>query len=208
MYNFPSHTVRRGESLSSIAKLTYGAESEWPRIAQANGLKPPYLLLIGMTLRIPSKHARVPPSSPKSPPPPQGSHPSQSPWQPSISLTTPAMAIGWPKCEAPFVRYETPELPHGNGTIRLILDGKVSLKKSGSFTCEIGSGAAGLHSKVKTEYGNDVYKALGEAKLDNGELTFKCGLKFKKCDFKIIPPNKQEYTLPSSRSNCPIFSAS
>ena len=52
------HLVRKGESLWRIAGFEYADTSVWPSIAKANGLKPPYTILVGMKLKLP--HIAVP----------------------------------------------------------------------------------------------------------------------------------------------------
>jgi hypothetical protein len=47
------HLVRKGESLWRIALFEFGDASAWYSIAQANGLKPPYTILVGMKLNLP-----------------------------------------------------------------------------------------------------------------------------------------------------------
>jgi hypothetical protein len=51
--------VRRGDSLSKIAQLFYGDLHGWKVIAQANGLRHPYLIIPGMTLTIPRAMGRA-----------------------------------------------------------------------------------------------------------------------------------------------------
>jgi LysM domain len=204
-YTFPSHTVRKGESLWSIARLAYGAGSEWPLIAQANALEPPYLLLIGMELRIPPKPmACFSPSAPTSPNPTPRQSPTQSPQPPRPSmllpLTVEAMEIAWPTCEL-VINHTTPEVPFEGGTLVLKLDGKLSGKKSGGFTCETGWSKArkpveSLFGKVKASYKTDLYDALTEFKFDaaKGELIFKCGWKCKGAQVKVTALNKYEFS--------------
>ncbi|WP_240660152.1 LysM domain-containing protein [Streptomyces sp. WAC 01529] len=47
-----THTVRPGETLSSIGALL---DVRWPEIARANGLKTPYRIYPGLVLKIPKK---------------------------------------------------------------------------------------------------------------------------------------------------------
>ncbi|MEM6756621.1 MAG: LysM peptidoglycan-binding domain-containing protein [Planctomycetota bacterium] len=55
-----TYTVRRGDTLSSIAVRLYGQERRWVDIAQANPTIDPIRLRVGQTLKLPSD-ARVPP---------------------------------------------------------------------------------------------------------------------------------------------------
>ncbi len=48
-----THTVKRGDSLSSIAGKLYGEPTRWRLIAEANGLDDPRVLEIGKVLTIP-----------------------------------------------------------------------------------------------------------------------------------------------------------
>lgn len=61
------HTVQRGETLSTIAQNAYGNPSTWPRIAAANRLLNPNLILVGQQLIIPQPGENSPiyPASPK-----------------------------------------------------------------------------------------------------------------------------------------------
>jgi nucleoid-associated protein YgaU len=56
--------VRRGDTLSSIAKEAYGAESDWPRVWQANRsqLSDPDELLPGMRLVLPEDEPKITPA--------------------------------------------------------------------------------------------------------------------------------------------------
>lgn len=191
------HTVRPGDSLSSIAKRVYGAEAEWPSIAKANGLRPPYVLLIGMKLRIPRQRQSV------SRRPHSVIHESHDPHlrsrPPTGQPTLAAMEIGWPTCEVSIKAQEhTFNLPYGRVVLRL--EGKVSLKKKGSFRCEMGArltqAKSVLYAKVKTEYGNEFAKLISDVSFDpiKRELTFKCGWKFTNCAYEIKPPNTQVYS--------------
>lgn len=49
------HTVRQGESLSSIAQKYYMDISRWPDIASANGIQSPYIIFPGQELLIPDQ---------------------------------------------------------------------------------------------------------------------------------------------------------
>jgi 5'-nucleotidase len=48
-----SYTVAAGDNLWNIAKNVLGDASKWPAIAQANGLKKPFLLHVGQELKLP-----------------------------------------------------------------------------------------------------------------------------------------------------------
>lgn len=48
-----SYTVRRGDSLSSIAARLFGNAERWPEIAAANGIQHPYRLFVDQELVIP-----------------------------------------------------------------------------------------------------------------------------------------------------------
>jgi 5'-nucleotidase len=48
-----SYTVAAGDNLWNIAKNVLGDASKWPTIAQANGLKKPFLLHVGQELKLP-----------------------------------------------------------------------------------------------------------------------------------------------------------
>jgi hypothetical protein len=47
------YVVRAGDTLSHIAERFYGSSQDWPRIATANALQPPYLLHEGDALELP-----------------------------------------------------------------------------------------------------------------------------------------------------------
>jgi lipoprotein-anchoring transpeptidase ErfK/SrfK len=59
-----TYTVRRGDTLSSIARR-YGV-STWA-LARANGIRNPAFIYVGQVLRIPSSGSPAPPSSPSAP---------------------------------------------------------------------------------------------------------------------------------------------
>jgi hypothetical protein len=46
-------TVQRGDTLSKIAQRTYGDPNRWREIAQANGIRDPNKIGVGMTLDLP-----------------------------------------------------------------------------------------------------------------------------------------------------------
>lgn len=48
-----TYIVKSGDTLSKLAKTFYGDASQYPRIAQANGIIAPYVILIGQRLLIP-----------------------------------------------------------------------------------------------------------------------------------------------------------
>jgi lipoprotein NlpD len=95
--NPPSHTVRHGETLYSVAFL-YGYEVS--QVAAWNGLKPPYTIYNGQSLRLrpppaaPPQRKPVPRSVPKPAPPPASPKIS-----PSVPKTAP-VAASQPKTTA------------------------------------------------------------------------------------------------------------
>lgn len=54
------HTVRAGETLSSIARQELGAQARWKEIAALNGLTEPYRLRAGAELKLPGADSRPP----------------------------------------------------------------------------------------------------------------------------------------------------
>ena len=48
------YIVHAGDCLWNLAKRFYGDPLQWKRIADANGLRDPYIILIGQSLRIPA----------------------------------------------------------------------------------------------------------------------------------------------------------
>lgn len=54
------YVVKAGDSLSRIAQQFYGDANQYPRIAQANGLNPQAMLMIGTRLRIPASQQTAP----------------------------------------------------------------------------------------------------------------------------------------------------
>ena len=48
-----NHMVVKGDSLYRLAKVYYGAPTRWKDIAQANGIREPYVIREGDRLRIP-----------------------------------------------------------------------------------------------------------------------------------------------------------
>jgi nucleoid-associated protein YgaU len=57
---FKVHTVRRGETMQSIAKEVYGDEAAWALIAHENPLQDPLKLRAGTKLRLPPADHRRP----------------------------------------------------------------------------------------------------------------------------------------------------
>ena len=55
---YTSHTVRDGETMSSIAGQWFGDVGKWDLIAKANPLVDPSKLQIGQKLRLPAKDTR------------------------------------------------------------------------------------------------------------------------------------------------------
>lgn len=49
-----SYTVRAGDTLSLIARNVLGDVNRWPEIARLNGLRSPYIINVGQTLKLPS----------------------------------------------------------------------------------------------------------------------------------------------------------
>lgn len=50
-----SYTIQKGDTLSSICRKFYGDASLYPKLAAANGIKNPNLIIAGKTLSIPDK---------------------------------------------------------------------------------------------------------------------------------------------------------
>jgi nucleoid-associated protein YgaU len=51
--NGRTYVIQPGDSLASIAQEVYGDPTRWREIARANGLREPYSLAVGQSLRIP-----------------------------------------------------------------------------------------------------------------------------------------------------------
>lgn len=51
-----THIVAPGETLSGIAARYYGDSSQYPRIAQASNIYPPYIIYVGQSLTVPSRN--------------------------------------------------------------------------------------------------------------------------------------------------------
>lgn len=51
--------VKRGDSLSRLALAQYGDSSAWKLIARANGMRPPYMIVVGQRLRLPGPDPRM-----------------------------------------------------------------------------------------------------------------------------------------------------
>ncbi len=49
------HTVKKGESLWSIAQSDLGEALHWPEIAKKNSLKAPYWIFVGQSLKLPTR---------------------------------------------------------------------------------------------------------------------------------------------------------
>ena len=47
------YKVEKGDTLAKISKKVYGTTKRWKKIAEANGIKNPKSLKVGMTLQIP-----------------------------------------------------------------------------------------------------------------------------------------------------------
>jgi LysM repeat protein len=61
----PRHyTVRRGNTLSGIAKQEYGNARDWPGIGKASDIRDPNLIEVGQRLTIPNSPSSVPYSAP------------------------------------------------------------------------------------------------------------------------------------------------
>ncbi|MFD3574781.1 LysM peptidoglycan-binding domain-containing protein [Streptomyces sp. NPDC058644] len=50
-----TYTVRKGDTLSTIAKAKLGRAARWPEIAELNGLKAPYTIHVAQELKLPKK---------------------------------------------------------------------------------------------------------------------------------------------------------
>jgi len=52
-YKQNKYVIKRGESLADVAEQVYGDKNAWVRIANANGIKDPDHIEVGMVLIIP-----------------------------------------------------------------------------------------------------------------------------------------------------------
>ncbi len=216
---FSNYTVKQGDSLTSIAQKLYGKQSLWPKIAEANKIKAPYIIVVGMRIRIPLQPVSLKPGLPNAlslAVPPGGS-------------STAAMVL------FPALTYQIEEevqIAFPNGTLKLKVSGELTIEKPGTFGLTItreglsswrlahASGGIStwadgkkfslddpMSTGIKAEYGGKLASiftncslrynpAIGRAELTTG-LGWKFGdasyeFKFPACHCFKFPPKKVE----------------
>jgi len=200
-----TYVVRAGDSLWKIASKAYGDGARWPLISEANKLKNPRLLYVGIKLKLPptSVPAKTPPAKPSLPLGPVG---------------------GTAKTEKDFLGAVYSAYPPASYTLEntfkkgelLLSNAKLTLSFKGTVVFELGKpidlasidlGKKELSSTVKAEYDSPITKAIcdvgwtwnsvtNKVELSLGLTTHsKVGGKTIVCSqTKFIPPNKFVYT--------------
>jgi LysM repeat protein len=177
------YRVKRGDTLSAIALRQYGNAAVWPELARVNNLPNGNLILVGMTLQLPSilvqgapsaktsapsAKTSVPTSKPSfSSPPPQGPFGTHSIIPGSSGNTPFARPVLFPT-----VKYSLSGLPEvsialPNVEYRLKLVGDISISQKSTMT-EIEFSASKppqLSAKLKNEYDTKFIKMASDLKV-------------------------------------------
>jgi hypothetical protein len=215
----PIYKVRKGECLWTIARDQYGDPEAWQEIARSNGLRPPYTILVGQTLRLPliasgsSSGARPGgavrlPNAPHnlriSSPAAESSGP--SPTVPPLDASRLARPVAYPAFKynlqnVPKVEIITPQVRYS-----LQLKGEISLQKKGALS-EVEFSNQAMTTKLKTDSDSELSKLTSAAEIKapwgGNSAELKCelavaakvqGQVFATQKVAMIPPSTFRYT--------------
>lgn len=181
--NARKHRVNFGDNLSSLAALHLGSAKKWPQIAEANGLKHPFRIIVGQTLYIPNSSSSLGPNAPprcemptRQAPPQSNLHQNTTRRSPgagpaaSVSLglgIAPAALIQYPPLRYKF-QQSVQALHFPNGECVIKIDAELDMQKLGAFKIDAGNGEIGF-SGEKHNLSLDVNRPFN----GNGKMSMK-----------------------------------